>query len=95
MSQVLELIGYVPSIKRGAQWRGACPCHESQSDLSQVFSVNVEKNSFQCFKCGAAGNHLDLWVSVTKKPLYEAAIDLCEKLDIEVPWLTPTATKRQ
>jgi hypothetical protein len=28
-----------------------------------------------------------LWAAATKLPLYQAAIDLCRALDMEVPWI--------
>lgn len=43
--------------------------------------------TYQCFKCGSAGNHLDLWAAISKKNLYDAAIDLCNRLNREVPRL--------
>jgi DNA primase len=67
------------------QVRGPCPIHGPSSSSSRSFSANLRKNNFRCFKCGASGNQLDLWVAVTKLPLHEAARDLCAKLDIEVP----------
>jgi len=38
-------------------------------------------NAYRCFHCGSAGNQLDLWVAATKQPLYQAAIELCQRLD--------------
>jgi hypothetical protein len=48
--------------------------------------VNLQTNAYQCFKCGSAGNQLDLYAAVTKKSLYRAALDLCEKLNSPTPW---------
>ncbi len=88
MQQVLDLLRFVPAARNGAQLRGPCPLHGSGSDNSGVFSVNLAKNTFQCFKCHAAGNHLDLWARATNKRLYEAALDLCRRVNCEVPWLS-------
>jgi hypothetical protein len=33
------------------------------------------------------GNQLNLLASASKKTLYEAAIDLCQRLGRDVPWL--------
>jgi DNA primase len=57
------------------------------SPRSRVFSVNLQTNAYQCFKCGSAGNQLDLYAAVTKKSLYQAALDLCEKLNSPTPWV--------
>ena len=86
MAEVLELIGFQAREASGQQRRGPCLLHGSD-ESSRVFSVNLAKNAFQCFKCGAAGNHLDLWAAITKQSLYQAALDLCQRLNREIPWL--------
>jgi len=86
MSEVLDLLGFSAVASTGAQLRGPCPRHGS-SARSRVFSVNLAKNTFQCFKCKAAGNHLDLWAAASKQALYDAALDLCQRLNRPVPWL--------
>src|SRR5262245_13954821 len=89
MKEVLDLLGFVSLSGAANQLRGACPLHESTSATSRVFSVNLAKNTFQCFKCKASGNQLDLWAAVTKQKLFDAALDLCNKLNRPVPWLNP------
>lgn len=85
IKEVLDLIGWQPVRQHGPQLRGPCPVHKSMQPKSRIFSVNTERNIFQCFKCGAKGNQLDLWALVTEKTLYEAAWDLCEKMAIKPP----------
>jgi DNA primase len=85
MAEVLKLVGFEGVESIGNEIRGPCPVHGSTSATSRSFSVNVRKNTFQCFKCGASGNQLDLWAAVSKLPLYEAARDLCEKSGIVPP----------
>lgn len=87
MDQVLELIEWRPNSRRGDQLRGPCPVHQSQGERSRIFSVSLSKQAFQCFKCEAKGNHLDLYAKVTGLPVYEAALELCERLGIEPPGL--------
>jgi DNA primase len=87
MAEVLALLGYGARSHLGQQLRGPCPLHGS-APSSRVFSAHLGKNAFRCFKCGAAGNHLDLWAQATHQPLYQAALDLCRRLGREVPWLT-------
>jgi DNA primase len=89
MKDVLELIGFVACEARGDQLRGPCPIHGSASPRSRVFSVNVGRNAFRCFRCGSSGNQLDLWAAVTKTDLHGAAIDLCRRLRTEIPWMDP------
>ena len=81
ISEVLDLLGFVAVARTGSQVRGACPLHESAAAKSRVFSVHLAQNTFQCFKCKATGNQLDLWAAATKQPIYKAAMDLCARLD--------------
>ena len=67
--------------------RGPCPVHGSSSKRSRVFSVNLKTNAYRCFKCGSAGNQLDLYAAVTKQSLYQAAIDLCKQTNCPTPWI--------
>jgi len=85
IAQVLELAGFDSSETSGDQVRGPCPVHRSSSAGSRSFSANLSKNTFRCFKCGAAENQLDLWMAVTKLPLHDAARDLCSRLGVEMP----------
>ena len=87
LAEVLELLGFVGNETSGDQVRGACPIHKSQSPRSRTFSANLGKNTYRCFKCGSAGNQLDLWTAATKQPLYQAAINLCQRLERPIPRL--------
>lgn len=85
MSCVLELIGFAPSESSGDELRGPCPIHGSSSPTSRSFAANIRKHTFHCFKCGAKGNQLDLWMAITKLPIHKAARDVCEKSGVQVP----------
>ena len=87
IDQVLDLLGFVAAEKVGDQVRGACPVHGATSPQSRSFSANLSKNAYRCFKCGSQGNPLDLWAAATNQGLPQAAIDLCKKLNLEVPWI--------
>lgn len=87
IEQVLELIQYEGFTRSNAQLRGPCPLHDSTSPRSRCFSVNLKKNTYHCFKCGAEGNHLDLWAAFTKTSIFAAAVDLCERLQLEIPYV--------
>ena len=85
IAQVLALIDFHPAVVSGDEMRGPCPIHGSSSATSRSFSANRRKHTFRCFKCGAKGNQLDLWVAVSKLPLHEAAQEICRRLGIEPP----------
>jgi len=87
IEQVLKLAGYEAEVVSNGQLRGPCPVHGSSSPRSRSFSVNLAKNTYHCFKCGSEGNHLDLWSALTKTTVYAAAIDLCERLQLDVPYV--------
>ena len=87
MARVLQLIGFVARESSGDQLRGPCPIHGSSSPKSRSFSANPGRNAYRCFRCDSSGNQLDLWAAVTKMDLYAAAIDLCEKAQVDIPWI--------
>jgi transposase InsO family protein len=93
MAAVLELLGFQARSRRGAQQRGPCPLHGSTSGTSRCFSANLDKQAFHCFKCGRSGNALDLWAQAHNQTLYDAALDLCQRLAIPVPIL-PSSSPR-
>jgi DNA primase len=86
--QVLDLLGWSPQTMRGDQWRGLCPLHDSPTGGSVPFSVNVAKNTYQCFRCEARGNQLDLWAAYTHLPLKPACLDLCHCLRLPPPLIS-------
>jgi DNA primase len=87
MEQVLNLLGFLPTNRSGAQWYGPCPLHESKPARRRSFSVNVALGRYFCHGCKSHGNQLDLWAAATRQPLYQAAIDLCRRLGREIPWI--------
>jgi DNA primase len=87
MDQVLDLLGFQSVSRSGPQWYGRCPIHESRSKRSRCFSVNLTLGRYYCHRCHSHGNQLDLWAAATQLPLYPAALDLCQRLGREVPWI--------
>jgi DNA primase len=94
LGQVLELLHFAVVSRWGAQVRGPCPVHGSTRRRSRVFAAHLERHVWHCFRCGASGNALDLWLAVTKQPVYAGALDLCRRLGLEVPWLIVAAGRR-
>jgi DNA primase len=87
LGDVLQSLGWTARTRRGAQVRGACPVHRSESATSRVFAAHLERGIWQCFRCGAAGNALDLWARVTGQGIYQAVLDLYRRLGQALPWL--------
>lgn len=86
LASVLQLMGCVIDLSKSQQ-RLPCPLHGPGGSSKKTFSVNLKRNVFRCFdsNCGCQGNALDLYVAYTGKPLYEASIELTQRLGIELP----------
>ncbi len=87
MAKVLGLLGFATSGVTGDQLRGPCPVHRSQSLRSRSFSVHLARDVCHCFKCGFAGNQIQLWAALKGMTVYAAAVDLCQQAGVEVPWI--------
>jgi len=80
ITQVLEHYGLMDKMKKsGGQLRSACNLPEHQGSNNQAFSVNIEKNCFQCFGCKAHGNILDFVMAMEKCESVYKAGQLLEK----------------
>src|ERR1039457_5464133 len=53
------------------QFRGCCPIH--QGDGRDAFHVNLGRNVFHCFSCGAGGTVLDFVAAMEGCSLFDAA----------------------
>jgi len=91
LSEVLALLGFEPRCRYRDEVRGPCPVHRSRTFRSRSFAANLKKGVWHCFRCGAGGNVLDLWLAVTRQALYPGVIDLYQRLGRAVPWLQRTA----
>jgi DNA primase len=92
IAQVLALLGFTPRSDHAGHHRGACPLHGSTHGTSRCFSVNTNTHLFHCFKCNRSGNALDLWATANRLSIYDAAIDLCQRLNVLLPTLAPPVT---
>ena len=87
MQDVLRLLQFEATVRRGDQWRGPCPVHGSRNPQSRSFSVNVRMGRYHCFRCGSRGNAWELWAAVHGVSTYAAAVELCQLLGLETPWV--------
>jgi DNA primase len=93
LASVLELVGFTATTRRGPEVRGPCPLHRSAKPRSRSFAAHLGKNCWRCFRCGAGGNALDLYAAATRQPIYQAALELCARLHLAVPWLPRPASR--
>jgi transposase InsO family protein len=92
IAEVLALLGFSPRSDHAGQQRGPCPLHGSTQGTARCFSVNTHSHTFHCFKCNRSGNALDLWTAANSLSIYDAALDLCQRLHIPLPTLAPPPT---
>ena len=85
MTQVLDLIGFRATWRRGSQLRGPCPIPDCPSTSGRDFSVHLDRKVYHCFACRSHGNALDLWAAVRRLALHAAAIALCQTVHLVVP----------
>jgi DNA primase len=95
IAEVLGLLGFVACETSGDQVRGPCPVHHSSRPSGRSFSANLRLHIYRCFKCGSAGNQLDLYAAATGLSLFEAAVALCEQLHRDVPWIREERPRRR
>jgi DNA primase len=89
LADVLHLLDFAPSTRKADVLRGPCPVHRSRKAASRSFAAHLGKGVWHCFACGAGGNVLDLWATVTQQALHPAVLDLYARLNRDVPWLAP------
>ena len=87
MEQVLDLLDFKSIRRRGEQWYGFCPLHESEPKHRRAFSVHVAMGCYCCHKCGSRGDQFTLWAEATQTPIRQATINLCQQLRQDVPWI--------
>jgi len=92
MAQVLGLIGFQATGRRGPQLRGPCPIPGCCSSSHRTFSVHLTRQLYHCFACGSHGNPLDFWAAVRRLPLHAATLDLCRTARLPLPWLPTSPT---
>ena len=88
MADVLPVIGWEARHVEGDQRRGVCPLCNAGQTSGRRFAVRG--NAWHCFGCkeGKGKSHLDLFRLATRLEIYPAALELCRRLKITVPWLT-------
>jgi len=91
LRRVLALLAYRPTARHGDHWRGPCPFCTAidAAPYPRYFAVHLARNVFQCFRCQARGNAIDLWRLHLNLPLHAAALELCRRAQESPPWLKP------
>ena len=72
------ILDYVELQKRGDSYLGKCPFHDEQS---VSFSVSLQKQTYYCFECGAAGNVITFIMEHNSCSFADAVRILEERID--------------
>ena len=80
---VLGLLNFQPVGRSGDWLRGPCPLEWDEDP--RVFAVNIVTDRYYCHACHGSGNQLELWRDMQGLTLFQAARDLCRRLNIPVP----------
>ena len=80
---IVEVIAsYVPLRRSGRNFKAPCPFHHEKTPS---FMVNVDKQIFHCFGCGAGGNVFGFLMKAEKKDFPEVVEMLAERTGVELP----------
>jgi hypothetical protein len=83
--RALDLIGWT-RVRAEAGWlRGGCPIHQRGREHGDCFAAAVR--GWRCHSCGAHGDVIRLWGTVHVLAPYWAAVDLCARASVAVPYL--------
>ena len=92
---IVEVIASYVSLRRaGRNFKAPCPFHHEKTPS---FMVNVDKQIFHCFGCGAGGNVFGFLMKAEKKDFPEVVEMLAERTGVELPKdksFSSEATKR-
>ncbi|MGZ8151799.1 MAG: DNA primase [Methylovulum sp.] len=80
---IVELIdSHVPLKKTGTNFVARCPFH---AEKTPSFSVNAQKQFFNCFGCGVSGNAISFLMEFRHLDFVEAVEDLADFVGVDVP----------
>ena len=78
--RILSQLGVLETLRGTTQRRGRCPLCQTPDS----FSVNLQKNVYQCFHDGCSrGNVLDFWSASQNLSLYKAAQHLAQTFRLD------------
>ena len=67
--------------------RMECPYGCPPSKGNRVFCIDFKTGKFYTHCCKASGDALTLWCYLTGLPVYYAAVDMCRKRQLPIPWV--------
>ncbi|MDF2607183.1 MAG: primase [Bacillales bacterium] len=73
---------YVNLNKKGKEYFGLCPFHQEKTPS---FSVNQEKQVYNCFGCGSGGNVFSFLMQLDGLSFFEALEKLANRISLKLP----------
>ena len=90
---VLSWYGWHPAFIEGQEKRGPCPLHGSTNTRSRSFAVC--ETGFFCHSCKKGGDAVRLYATLFKLDSYAAAVQMCERIGMPVPYYGPLRRRRK
>lgn len=86
-AQVLRLMGWPRNATAGYAYHGPCPWPGCSSARSRVLTHNHQVA--YCHRCKRTWDAVGLWALHRRTDSYAAALDLCDRLSLEAPYIAP------
>lgn len=83
--RALTLHGWQWQLHCGDAYRGPCPFPACSCRHPRIFKCGPQVA--YCYRCRRYGDALGLHAALSGLPTYEAALDLCERLALPVPYI--------
>ncbi len=74
-----DLFKVTSTEEKKGELHGLCPIHQ---ESNPSFSYNFQKDSYNCFSCGASGDIIKLWIEVNGLSQTEGFKAFCEKFGL-------------
>jgi len=71
------------------QYRRECVHGCPPSRGNRILAIDFRVGKFMCHGCGCAGNALTLWAFLMQLPVWYAAVDMCRKRQLPIPFSEP------
>lgn len=89
---IIDIVGsYLELKKAGGNHKAPCPFHDEKS---ASFIVNLQKQKYHCFGCGADGNGIDFVMAYKKLSFAEAVEDIANDLNFTLQYDNSNEAKK-
>ena len=90
MQMILDHYNLTNLKRKGDELRGPCP-FQNDGKGGRSFQVNVSKNIFHCFSCGAGGNVIDFVAKMENCNIREAGLKIQGWFQLDAATSSPPA----